>query len=317
MDWRALTQVTPNTYNYRCFVLNLDTLPDSFTIYFYLQVKELGVVVYNCSSLAKDLHKIFQSYWVMGQSNSSLPQHWPAKYDTAINKHHPLLVKMDNVSSRLYLTVSSFYFSSVLQDTVLLMDKGLLSLFTQKWKYSMCIAISARTTSKRQTVTLWNSDFYESNALLFWWCPYLWFPPGFSTIILSSIEDSGPGCYSLHHLRGPTLCPCRRHGVLPHHTLWKSSEVNLTHKRNLFVSMKLLPCFRFISSLWSLSLNRYWPFIDDAIRAAAFERKVKIRMLISCGQDSDPAMLPFLQSLASIDSPHQGISVQIVRPNME
>lgn len=135
MDWRALTQVTiktPTITDVLNDVLNVDTLPDSFTIYFYLQVKELGVVVYNCSSLAKDLYKIFQSYWVMGQPNSSLPQHWPAKYDTAINKHHPLLVKMDNVSSRLYLTVSSFYFSSVLQDTVLLMDKGLLSLFTQK-----------------------------------------------------------------------------------------------------------------------------------------------------------------------------------------
>lgn len=93
--------------------------------------------------------------------------------------------------------------------------------------------------------------------------------------------------------------------------------MNLTHKRNLFVSMKLLPCFCCISSLWILSWNRYWSFIDDAIRAAAFERKVKIRMLISCGQDSDPVMLPFLQSLASIDSPHHGISVQIVRPNLE
>lgn len=95
-------------------------------------MKELGVVVYNCSSLAKDLHKIFQSYWVTGQSNSSLPQPWPARYDTAINKHHPLLVKNDNVSSRLYLTVSSLTFSSFLQDTVILMDEGLLFLFTEK-----------------------------------------------------------------------------------------------------------------------------------------------------------------------------------------
>lgn len=64
-------------------------------------------------------------------------------------------------------------------------------------------------------------------------------------------------------------------------------------------------------------LIRYWSFIDDAIRAAAFERRVKIRMLISCGKDSDPAMLPFLQSLAALDNPHIGIHVQIVRPIME
>lgn len=91
------------------------------------------MVVYNCSSLAKDLHKIFQSYWEMGQSNSSLPQPWPAKYDTDINQHHPLLVKTDNVSSRLYLTVSSYSFSSFLQ------LKGLLTLFPGKF---MCYNFS-------------------------------------------------------------------------------------------------------------------------------------------------------------------------------
>lgn len=69
-------------------------------------MKELGVVIYNCSSLAKDLHKIFQSYWVMGQANSSLPRSWPAEYDAAFSQHRPLLVKADNVSSKLYLTVS-------------------------------------------------------------------------------------------------------------------------------------------------------------------------------------------------------------------
>lgn len=103
MDWRALTQV-----------------------------KELGVVVYNCSSLAKDLHKIFQSYWVMGQSNSSLPQPWPAEYDTDINKYHPLLVKTDNVSSRLYLAGSppSFCPPSRTQDL-----EAILSIISEAQHY--------------------------------------------------------------------------------------------------------------------------------------------------------------------------------------
>ncbi|XP_073339631.1 5'-3' exonuclease PLD4 [Pagrus major] len=177
MDWRALTQV-----------------------------KELGVVVYNCSSLAKDLLKIFQSYWVMGQSNSSLPQPWPAKYDTDINQHHPLLVKTDNVSSKLYLTGSppSFCPPSRTQDL---------------------------------------------------------------EAILSSISEA-------------------------------------QHYIDVAV-MEYFPTTRFEYP------RRYWPVIDDAIRTAAFESKVKVRMLISCGKDSDPAMLPFLQSLASMDSPDQGISIQI------
>lgn len=79
-----------------------------------LQVKELGVAIYNCSRLAQDLHKIFQSYWVMGASNSSLPEPWPAKYDTDISKDRPLLVEAGNVSSTIYLSVSSLSFTSSL-----------------------------------------------------------------------------------------------------------------------------------------------------------------------------------------------------------
>lgn len=103
MDWRALTQVTPNIC---CRRQTTDSLISAFAV----QVKELGVVIYNCSSLGKDLRKIFQSYWVMGQPNSSLPHRWPAEFDTAINKHRPLVVKTGNVSSRIYLTVSSYEF---------------------------------------------------------------------------------------------------------------------------------------------------------------------------------------------------------------
>ncbi|KAM8915504.1 5'-3' exonuclease PLD4 isoform 1-T2 [Spinachia spinachia] len=177
MDWRALTQV-----------------------------KELAVVVYNCSSLAEDLHKIFQSYWVMGQSHSSLPQPWPSQYDTAINKHHPLLVRSDNVSSSLYLTGSppSFCPASRTQDL-----EAILSIISEAQHY-VDVAV-----------------------------------------------------------------------------------------------MEYFPTTRFEKP------QRYWPFIDDAIRTAAFERRVKIRMLISCGRDSDPAMLPFLKSLSLMDSPHHNISIQI------
>lgn len=77
MDWRALTQV-----------------------------KELGVVIYNSSSLATDLQKIFQSYWVMGRSNSSIPDRWPSTYDTNINQEHPLLVDLSGVASKVFITAS-------------------------------------------------------------------------------------------------------------------------------------------------------------------------------------------------------------------
>ncbi|KAM3871343.1 5'-3' exonuclease PLD4 [Diretmus argenteus] len=177
MDWRALTQV-----------------------------QELGVVIYNCSSLAEDLYKIFQSYWVMGHPNSSLPEPWPSKYDTDINEYHPLVVKADNVSSRIYLSGS---------------------------------------------------------------------PPSF--------------------------CP-------PSRTQDLEAILSIISGAEHFVDvavMEYFPTTRFQHP------KRYWPVIDDAIRRAAFEKQVKIRMLISCGRDSDPAMLPYLESLASMHYPSRNISIQV------
>ncbi|KAM4625085.1 5'-3' exonuclease PLD4 [Polymixia lowei] len=170
------------------------------------EVKELGVVIYNCSSLAEDLHKIFQSYWTMGHPNSSLPEPWPAKYDTDINEYHPLVVKTDNVSSRIYLSAS---------------------------------------------------------------------PPSF--------------------------CPLSRTQDL-------ESILTVISGAQQFIDVAVMdyfPTTRFERP------QRYWPVIDDAIKRAAFERHVKIRMLISCGLDSDPAMLPFLKSLASMHSPGQNINIQV------
>ncbi|XP_039898894.1 5'-3' exonuclease PLD4 isoform X3 [Simochromis diagramma] len=178
MDWRALTQV-----------------------------KELGVVIYNCSSLAKDLRKIFQSYWVMGQPNSSLPQPWPANYNTDINKQHPLLVKENNISTRLYVAAS---------------------------------------------------------------------PPSF--------------------------CP-------PSRTQDLDAILSIIYGAQHYVDVAVMEYFP--TTRFDRPRSRYWPVIEDAIKTAAFERKVQIRMLISCGRDSDPDMLPFLQSLASLDSPQQHISIQI------
>nr|XP_061823972.1 5'-3' exonuclease PLD4-like isoform X2 [Nerophis lumbriciformis] len=164
MDWRALTQV-----------------------------KELGVVIYNCSSLARDLHKIFQSYWVMGHSNSSLPHSWPSSLDTHINKKRPLLVNDGNITSRIYLAGS---------------------------------------------------------------------PPSF--------------------------CPASRTQDL-------EAIISIISEAHQSIDVAVMEYFP------RAHPHRYWPDIDTALRRAAFERKVKIRMLISCRHSSLTLMLPFLQSLAALD----------------
>lgn len=72
------------------------------------QVKELGVLVTNCSCLAKDLTKIFNVYWELGRNDSSIPPKWPDKYTTGINVDKPMLV---NYNGGDYL-FGSFFSSS-------------------------------------------------------------------------------------------------------------------------------------------------------------------------------------------------------------
>ncbi|XP_076834059.1 5'-3' exonuclease PLD4 isoform X2 [Brachyhypopomus gauderio] len=57
--------------------------------------------------------------------------------------------------------------------------------------------------------------------------------------------------------------------------------------------------------------HRYWPVIENALKQAAFERNVAVRLLVSCGRDSDPSVLPFLTSLSALDSPSNNISIEV------
>ena len=71
------------------------------------EVKELGVVIYNCSRLAHDLIKIFNSYWMMSHRNASIPEHWPVTFDTLFTHEHPLLVNLSGIPSSIYISVRS------------------------------------------------------------------------------------------------------------------------------------------------------------------------------------------------------------------
>ena len=56
------------------------------------QVKELGVLITNCSCLAKDLSKIFSVYCDLGKNDSVIPPKWPDKYSTAVNMEKPMIL---------------------------------------------------------------------------------------------------------------------------------------------------------------------------------------------------------------------------------
>lgn len=58
---------------------------------------------------------------------------------------------------------------------------------------------------------------------------------------------------------------------------------------------------------------RYWPVLDNALRAAAFSRGVQVRLLVGCGLNTDPSMFPYLRSLQAFSDPKAGVSVDVVR----
>ena len=59
--------------------------------------------------------------------------------------------------------------------------------------------------------------------------------------------------------------------------------------------------------------SRYWPVLDSALRAAAFDRGVNVRLLVSCWLNTDPTMFTYLRSLQAFSDPSAGISVDVVR----
>lgn len=73
-----------------------------------LQVKELGVLVTNCSCLVSDVAKIFEVYWMMGKEDSRLPPVWPNNLSTKYNITTPLKIDFDDdVMFNTYLSVCS------------------------------------------------------------------------------------------------------------------------------------------------------------------------------------------------------------------
>lgn len=61
-----------------------------------------------------------------------------------------------------------------------------------------------------------------------------------------------------------------------------------------------------------LTLNRYWPVIDSALRSAAIDRRVSIKLLISWWKHSRPAIDYFLNSLLVISGSYRGVDIQVV-----
>lgn len=52
--------------------------------------------------------------------------------------------------------------------------------------------------------------------------------------------------------------------------------------------------------------------LDTALRAAAVDRGVHVRLLVSCWLNTDPSMFPYLRSLQALSNPAAHVSVDVV-----
>ncbi|XP_067831888.1 5'-3' exonuclease PLD3-like isoform X2 [Heptranchias perlo] len=68
------------------------------------EVKELGVVLSNCSCLARDVEKVFEAYWLLGAKGASIPKRWPSGYNALSSKQRPLSLKLNGVEAQVYLS---------------------------------------------------------------------------------------------------------------------------------------------------------------------------------------------------------------------
>ncbi|XP_061875603.1 5'-3' exonuclease PLD3 isoform X2 [Colius striatus] len=57
--------------------------------------------------------------------------------------------------------------------------------------------------------------------------------------------------------------------------------------------------------------QRFWPAIDNRLRKAVFERRVKVRLLAGCWRHSQVSMFPFLKSLAAVADNRTHYSVEV------
>ncbi|XP_072246787.1 inactive phospholipase D5-like [Leuresthes tenuis] len=155
--------------------------------------KELGVLVYNCSCLALDLHKVFSLYWGLHYKDF-IPSFWSKRLFALFNRDRPLELEVNSTNALAYVSSSP-------------------DVFIPKDRSSDLEAISRVIQESRHFIYI-------------------------------SIIDYLP--------------------------------------------------------LLSSSTQRYWSRIDGLLREALILRKVRVRLLISCWEKTQPLTFNFIWSLRSL-----------------
>lgn len=70
-----------------------------------LQRKELGVMAFNCSCLALDLHRVFMFYWQLHERDY-IPSIWSKRVTALYGRHDGLELQLNSSQAVAYVSVS-------------------------------------------------------------------------------------------------------------------------------------------------------------------------------------------------------------------
>ena len=86
----------------------------------------------------------------------------------------------------------------------------------------------------------------------------------------------------------------------------------LSHSQLIFISFAFLFFLKTFKSEYFLFPCRYWPVIDNAIRQAAYDRGVQVRMIMSNWDHTKKEMIPMLQSLQDFGKACKSGNISVV-----
>lgn len=83
-----------------------DPTPTAPLLFSLMQRKELGVMVFNCSCLALDLHRVFLFYWQL-HDRDYIPSIWSKRVTALYGKHDELELQLNSSQAVAYVSVST------------------------------------------------------------------------------------------------------------------------------------------------------------------------------------------------------------------
>lgn len=224
---------------------------------------------------------LLQVYWTVGE-DGKIPAAWPDSFNTKINEKSPMnFTFMDN-KYRTFIAVSTH-------------DSSLpfLSSFI------------ARTNSDIRKRWIFQSS-----------------PPPFSPKGRTNDIDAILYCIEkaekFIHIAVMDYFPLT---IYTAKIKWVLYIFDLSIQISFLAAVYILSAFAFACLFAELNLtfpgfciskSRYWPIIDDALRTAAIERKIQVRLLISSWKHSRKSEIFFLKSLVELTDSYAGVNIEVV-----